>query len=105
MNGFVCFGAAYFLNSLWQAPLFGGMGWLASRMLKRLGPQAQHAAWVATLGLTILIPGLPLFHLLTGFAPKMADTLGRSSIALIVLPSGVDGKDTTIFPEAPCFIL
>ena len=100
MNGFVCFGAAYFLNSLWQAPLFGGMGWLASRMLKRLGPQAQHAAWVATLGLTILIPGLPLFHLLTGFASKMADTLGRSSIALIVLPSGVDGKDTTIFPEA-----
>jgi hypothetical protein len=58
MNGFVCFGAAYFLNSLWQAPLFGGMGWLASRMLKRLGPQAQHAAWVATLGLMILIPGL-----------------------------------------------
>ena len=96
MNRLVCFVVAYLVNSLWQAPLFGGAGWLASRMLKKVGPQAQHVAWVATLWLTIVIPALPLFHAFMGFTPNAANGLAPRSIVFISAQSSTKSGSTVL---------
>jgi TonB family protein len=49
------------VNAIWEIPLIAGAGWTASRMLRRWGPQAQHAAWVATFLLGIVTPALPFW--------------------------------------------
>lgn len=58
MNRIACLTISYALNAAWQIPLLAGAGWLAARVLRRSGPQAQHVAWAATLFLSILAPGL-----------------------------------------------
>jgi TonB family protein len=47
---------SYLFNALWQVPLLFGAVWIASRMLRRLGPQAEHRAWVGALLLQIALP-------------------------------------------------
>jgi TonB family protein len=58
MNSIVSSVVSYALNAVWQIPLLAGTGWLVARMLRRWGPQPQHVAWIATLFLSILAPGL-----------------------------------------------
>jgi predicted permease len=53
---------SYFVNSVWEVALIGGAGWLVSRLLRTLGPQAEHIAWVSTLVLAVVTPALPVFH-------------------------------------------
>ncbi len=53
---------SYAANSLWQVPLVGAAGWAASWLLRRLGPQAQHVVWVATLLLAVAMPAVPRWH-------------------------------------------
>lgn len=80
ISGFV---ASYFVNSAWEVALIGGAGWLVSRLQKKLGPQAEHIAWVSTLVLAIVTPALPFFRQLLRllYVPRAAG--GHSSIALI----------------------
>lgn len=73
--------ASYMLNSLWAVAAIGGAGWLASLLLKRLGPSAQHVAWVATLALAVLAPALPLARSM--FVARSASTMApHISVAL-----------------------
>jgi TonB family protein len=58
MSSFALSIDSYVLNAFWQVPLVAAAGWLATRMLRRWGPQAQHVAWVAVLFLCVLTPGL-----------------------------------------------
>lgn len=47
---------SYLLNTLWQLPLLFAGGWLATRVLRSLGPAAEHRGWVSVLLLQALLP-------------------------------------------------
>ncbi len=47
---------AYAINSLWQVPLVGVVGWAVARMLHAFGPGVKHRVWVATLLLQAVFP-------------------------------------------------
>jgi TonB family protein len=59
-TSFVSCVASYAVNSAWQVPLAAGAGWAASRLLAKVGPRAQHRAWVASLVLAVLLPACSL---------------------------------------------
>lgn len=46
----------YLLNSLWMIPLVFFAGCLASRAVRRTGPQVQHRVWVGALWMQVLLP-------------------------------------------------
>jgi TonB family protein len=58
MNNTVLSTVSYALNAAWQVPLLAAAGWVAARLLRRWGPEAQHVAWVATLLLCFATPAL-----------------------------------------------
>ena len=47
---------SYLFNALWQIPLLFAAAWLASRLLRRFGPHAEHRLWVGALLLQIVLP-------------------------------------------------
>lgn len=58
MTNFESYVLSYLLNSLWQAPLLLLLGWLAARLMRRVGAEAEHRAWVGTLMLQAILPAL-----------------------------------------------
>src|SRR5215469_2293547 len=46
----------YLVNALWQLPLLFAAGWLAARVVRPLGPAAEHRVWVTVLLLQVLLP-------------------------------------------------
>ncbi len=48
--------ASFLVNVIWQIALIAAAGWLAVCLLKRLGPQVEHVAWVFTLMAAVLAP-------------------------------------------------
>lgn len=83
MNSFSGFVVSYFINSIWEVALIAAAGWLVSRVLRKAGPQAEHLAWVSTLGLAILAPALPLFRRLLAFVHLPHAAGGHASIAFV----------------------
>ena len=59
MSSLACAVAGYVVNAIWEIPLIAIAGWAASRVLRRWGPQAQHAVWVAALLLSVVTPVFP----------------------------------------------
>lgn len=59
MSGVLGFVASYAVNALWETALIAASAWLAARLLRRVGPRAEHAVWVAALVLSVLTPALP----------------------------------------------
>ena len=51
---------AYVLNSLWQVSLIAVAAWLAARLMRPLGPGAEHRVWVGALIGQTLLPALSL---------------------------------------------
>lgn len=88
MNNLLCLAASYLINSFWEVAAIGGTGWVVSRVVKRLGPQAQHITWVATLGLAAVTPLLPLCRSLLG--PALLDGMAghRPSAVSVVGQAG-----------------
>ncbi len=74
---------SYLANAVWQVTLIAGAGWLVARLLRRLGPRAEHVAWVSTLAVAVLAPASfllrPLFSVFEG--RPAAD--GHLSVALV----------------------
>ena len=60
MHSIMVFVASYAINSAWQVPLAAAAGWVASLLLARIGPRAQHRAWVASFALAVLLPACSL---------------------------------------------
>jgi len=58
MTAFESWILTYLLNSLWQLPLLFVAGWIIARVMRPLGAQAEHRAWVTTLLLQSLLPAL-----------------------------------------------
>jgi TonB family protein len=67
MSSFSIVIASYLVNSVWEAVVIAAAGWLASRLLKRMGPHAEHIVWVSTLALAVLMPALPFVLWLRAF--------------------------------------
>ncbi len=84
-TGFI---VSYLINSVWEVTLIAGAGWLATRLLKRLGSRAEHVAWVSTLAIAILAPAAPLLRSLFSLLPMRSYASGHLSIALASSPSG-----------------
>ena len=89
LSGFV---VSYCLNSVWEVALVAGAGWLASRLLKRLGPKAEHAVWVSALMLAVVMPALPFLRRLLAvlIVPQMEGQ--QSSIALLPVQGGAPSQ-------------
>ena len=101
MNSIPTIIASYLVNSAWKIALIAGAGWLASRLLKKMGPQAEHIVWVSTLLLAILLPALPFFHWLQRhlFIPFAAT--GHLSVTFIAAQSGESIQESVfVLPAA-----
>ena len=83
MSSILSFIASYLINSVWEIALIGGAGWLMSRMLKKLGPQAEHIAWASTLMLAVVTPALPVFGRILKFFSLTRAANAHSSITLV----------------------
>ncbi|MBB5065905.1 TonB family protein [Granulicella mallensis] len=83
MSSLRVFMASYVVNAIWEVALIAAAGWMVSRLLKRLGPQAEHVTRVSTLALAILMPGLPFFRWLMAFLHAPDKGIGNSSITLV----------------------
>jgi TonB family protein len=100
MSHLVSFVASYAINSLWQVPLVGGAGWVVSRLLRRAGPAAEHAMWVTTLALAIVMPAYPLWRLLPGLVRGHGMEYGRSSITFVTGAGEASARGVTMLPGA-----
>jgi len=60
MNGLASLLIVYLVNSLWQIPLIVIAAWTAARMLRPVGPAAEHRVWVAALMLEASLPALSM---------------------------------------------
>ena len=60
MSGAESMVMAYILNSLWQVPLILAVAWFAARLVRPLGPGAEHRVWVAALLGEALVPAFSL---------------------------------------------
>ena len=52
--------ASAVLNAIWQIPIVTAAGWLTTRVLRRIGPAAEHRVWVGALILSVLLPLVPV---------------------------------------------
>jgi TonB family protein len=85
MNSLVWSVVSCVVNSVWEVCVIGAAGWAVSRLLKRLGAQAEHVVWVATLILAVVTPTLPLWRRLLGFLYASAGIREHSSVASVIL--------------------
>lgn len=90
MNSAACSVVSYALNATWEIPLIASSGWIASRVVRRWGPQPQHVVWTATWMLSILAPILPSSRSIAssiGLSGRSAD-IAHVSIALHAAGAG-----------------
>jgi TonB family protein len=79
--------ASYVVNAVWEVALIAGVAWLTSRLLKRLGPQAEHKVWVAALAMSVVTPALPVLRSLLQLA-----TGSRMGSAAVITTASGDGS-------------
>lgn len=56
MSGLEAFVLGYVVNSLWQVPLVCLAGYVCARMVRRMGPLAEHWVWVTALLIAAVLP-------------------------------------------------
>lgn len=101
MNSLACAVAAYLLNAVWIVPLAAAAAWLASRILRSLGPRAQHLIWIAALLLAVILPVFPVL----GSLLASAHTSAKIVAPAVLLNSSAGSaaphvKGVTILPSA-----
>jgi len=60
MSGAESMVMTYVLNSLWQVPLIAFAAWMATRIVRPLGPGSEHRVWVAALLGEAMVPAISL---------------------------------------------
>jgi TonB family protein len=106
MNNLVCSVASYLVNSVWEVALIGGGGWVVSRLLKRLGPQVEHVAWVVTLLLVVVTPALPVWPWLVNTIFASAGMREGLSIAFVSVNGGQSHTaNAALLPPVAIFAL
>lgn len=101
--------ASYLVNSAWEVALITATGWLASQLLKRLGPQAEHIVWVSALFLAVLMPAFPALRWLPAILHIPFTSAEHLSITLVAAQDGEPiQKSIRVLPSAlgqPLFCL
>jgi TonB family protein len=98
--------ASILVNAVWQIPLIAGAGWLAIRVLRRLGPQAGHSISIVTLMAATLTPGLPhLSRLVAALFIQPAVQSHHSIVPTIVQNTGSPGHNVYMLPTAILWLL
>lgn len=93
---------SYVVNSLWQIPLIVLAAWIAARLMRPMGPAAEHRTWVAALVLEGLVPALSLagwerLHLAWPWHAHAASVtdgnvsvaMGAGTVAALRIPAGL----------------
>ena len=80
---------SYVVNVAWEVTLIAYAGWLASRLLKRLGPLTEHVVWVSTLMLAAVAPASSVFRRLLTMLTDSQAPAQHSSMALLPAQSGM----------------
>lgn len=104
MNNLAAMAVSYLLNSLWEVALIGCAGVIATRIFRRLGAQAQHRIWVATLILSSLAPAIPLFRPVLGQIAGMtaSGATGNVTTPVALVSEGADdsaASDALMLPQ------
>lgn len=84
MSSLLGFAASYVVNAVWQVALIAALAWLTSRMLKQLGPQAEHTVWVAALAMAVVTPALPALKSLLQVV--IGSPIGGGGAAIVFSP-------------------
>jgi len=88
MNSAVCFVVSYAINAAWQVPLLATVGFAASQILRRWGPQAQHVAWVATFLISLSTPALAALRALLPLAISWGYISANSGASVAMAGTG-----------------
>ncbi|HEX4757434.1 MAG TPA: M56 family metallopeptidase [Terracidiphilus sp.] len=80
MNSISAVIASYLINAVWQTTLVAGAGWLVARLILKLGPGAEHVAWVSTLMLAVVVPALSPLRRLLASLDSLRGSSGHASI-------------------------
>jgi len=92
---------SYLINSAWEVALLAGAGWMASRLLKRIGAQVEHIVWVFTLLLAVLMPAFPATRWLREFIPVPWAATEHLSSTLVAVQSSESIHDAVyVLPAA-----
>lgn len=89
------FAASYLVNAVWETAVIFLAARPASRMLRRLGPQAEHRVWVGALIAALITPAIPALRILPAVFKGAAGAGGGVAVILAVdqggapLPTGV----------------
>lgn len=73
----------YVANAVWQVTVIAAVGWIASRLLGRLGARVEHIGWVSTLAVALLAPAAPVFGAWLSALMAGASSGGNASIAIV----------------------
>src|SRR6185312_4633161 len=87
MHNFLEFTASYVLNAAWEGALIFLAACVASRILRRLGPQAEHAVWIASLIAAVVSPVLPILRQAESFV--LRSSTGGSAATMLAVDQGV----------------
>lgn len=88
MNSLFGFVASYVVNAVWEVAVIFAVAWLTSRLLKRLGSQAEHTVWVAALMMSVAAPALPVFRRLL---ETVTGSQTNGGVTVIALSAGGGG--------------
>ena len=105
MSNLASFVGSYAINSLWEVSLTGGAGWIVSRLFKKIGTEAQHKVWVATLALAVVAPLIPFCRFLAlAYLPAIVE--GHAGIRLIAIQGDIPGAHRiTTLPSTCVFVM
>jgi TonB family protein len=89
--------ATFLVNAAWEVPLIAGAGYAMSGLLKKLGPEAEHFAWLSTSAVALVVPAVPLLRQLSisAFAPGTSSA--HPSITLFAARSADLKMDSVLF--------
>jgi hypothetical protein len=98
--------ASFLVNATWEIPLIAGAGYVMSRLLKKLGPEVEHFAWLSTSVVALVVPAVPLLRQLSISAFAPGTSLEHLSITLLAAGSTDLKIDGVLFlPTSVIFVL
>jgi TonB family protein len=84
--------AGYLVNAVGETALIFAAAWLVSRMLRRLGPQAEHVVWVSALFISIITPALPWLRQLAALVMNAQTSGGRGALIVLADPNAMPAR-------------
>lgn len=96
--------ASYALNACWQVPLLAGAGWLICRMLRRLGPAAEHRVWVAVLAGSTMLPAVGAMRFGAGLRGEAARPAAAAAVRMMAASGPVKPEHWGVLRLSPVLI-